>query len=58
MGHFLGYVCCLFNDLVLLCLLRGGGDVNCRKSFCWTFLAKKAVSTLELEEPGAPMAGG
>ena len=36
----------------------GGGDVNCRKSFCWTFLAKKAVSTLELEEPGAPMAGG
>ena len=59
MGHFLGYACCLFSDLVLLCLLWGGGrDVDCRKSFCWAFLAKKAVSTLELEEPGARMARG
>ena len=55
MGHFLGYACCLFNDLVLLCLLGGGGDVDYRKSFCWAFLAKKAVSALE---PGAWMAGG
>ena len=57
MGHFLGYACCLFSDLILLCLLGvgGEGDVDCRKSFCWAFLAKKAVSGLEL---GAQMTGG
>ena len=35
--------------------LGGRGDVDYRKSFCWAFLAKKAVSALE---PGARMAGG
>ena len=35
-GHFLGGVYCLFNNLELLCRL--GGNVGCGKSFGWAFL--------------------